>query len=421
MSNADEKLVETYTSRDQGLIARYLGVKKYKMKNMSMMFPRYKRALFCKAVNEMINKHDLRAAFDIDWGEIIAASFEYLEVGRDNNEELMTCGYRLIIKDGVRFSIAVKRTWTGIPYIVISYGEDNGLDATLILDEVTKYMSENNFFLGEKIDAKGNFLTVEDLDFDMVVLPENQKKAIKVGALDFFDKKEIYEKNKIAFKRGLIFTGQPGTGKTLACKILMNKAKSTFLWVTADVLEEPEDIKIIFSMAKELSPCLVVLEDVDDYLEKTGAVDVLKTAMDGMDSISGIVTILCTNYPDRLPKSLIDRPSRFDEIIIFKLPDLSLRLKLLNKFSENMDIENRDSIFSELAEKTDGLTGAHIKELIVYALLLSADDDRDIITEDDLAKSYIKVRDTKDTATDGLSNIDVKCLMAEIKKNKGDK
>jgi len=42
--------------------------------------------------------------------------------------------------------------------------------------------------------------------------------------------------------------------------------------------------------------------------------------MDGLDSMEGIVTILCTNYPERIPKSLIDRPSRFDDVIMFDLP-----------------------------------------------------------------------------------------------------
>ena len=97
-NNADEKLVESYTHKNQGLIARYLGVKRYKMKNMQMSFPYYKKALFCKAVTEITSAHDVRASFDIDYGTVVSASYEYLEVGRGNSEELMTNGYRLIIK-----------------------------------------------------------------------------------------------------------------------------------------------------------------------------------------------------------------------------------------------------------------------------------------------------------------------------------
>ena len=419
-SNADEKLVEQYTSRDQGIIARFLGVKKYKMKNMSMLFPSYKKALFCKAVSEILKTQDVRAVFDLYYGEVTSASFEYLEVGRNSSEELLTCGYSLIIKDGIKFAVAVKQTWDGSPYIVLSYGEEYTAEATVLLNEVITYMYSNNFFIGEKIDVRGKFLTVEDIDFDSVVLPEINKTAIKVGALDFFNKKDIYKNNGIPYKRGLIFTGVPGTGKTLTGKILMNKCNSAFIWVTADVLKEVSDIKCIFNMAKELSPCILLMEDIDAYLEKQGAVDSLKTQMDGMDSIEGIVTILCTNFPDRLPLALIDRPSRFDDVILFQLPDLELRFSILDRVSKLMNIENREEILREIADETEGLTGSHLKEIAVYALLLSADDGRESITADDLRKALLKVKDTKQTITSRLSEVNVKSLIDEIKKQ-GDK
>ena len=57
-TNSDEKLVEQYSSKDPGLIARYLGVKKYKMKSMLKAFPSYKKALFCKAVSETIKEYE---------------------------------------------------------------------------------------------------------------------------------------------------------------------------------------------------------------------------------------------------------------------------------------------------------------------------------------------------------------------------
>ncbi len=418
-TNSDEKLVEQYTARDPGLIARYLGVKKYKMKKMNTVFSAYKKALFCKAVNEVSKTFEERAAFGIDpWGEVITAGFEYVEVGRDNNEELMTEGVRFLLKEDIRLSIATSEDWFGNMHLTVAYKKADAMEAIKFLDDVLVYMKDNNFYIGEKITVSGKFLAREEMDFDAVVLPEINKKAIKVGALDFFQKKDIYTKNNIPYKRGLIFTGVPGTGKTLTGKILMNNCESTFLWVTADVLQEKQHVKHVFDMAKELSPCIIFMEDIDDYLEVEGAVDTLKTQMDGMDSIEGIVTILCTNFPDRLPMALIDRPSRFDDVILFSLPDVDLRFSILSKVGEPMDIENREKILKEIAKETDGLTGAHLKEIMVYALLLSADAERDTITEDDLTQALLKVKDTKQTITDKLSEVNVKCLVDEIRKNK---
>ena len=164
--------------------------------------------------------------------------------------------------------------------------------------------------------------------------------------------------------------------------------------------------------------CDLTIRSIDDFLEKEGAVDAIKTQMDGMDALDGIVTILCTNYPDRLPMALIDRPSRFDDVILFHLPDEDLRFAILSKVGEPMNIENREPILKAIAKETKGLTGSHLKEIMVYALLLAADDDREIITENDLAAALTKVKNTKQIITDKLSEVNVKCLIDEIKKNK---
>lgn len=427
-NNPDEKLLEQYMSKDPGLIARYLGVKKYKMKTMFKCFPSYKKALFCKSVTEVVKDFDERVVFDINnYGGIVTASYQFLEVGRDNSEELMVSGFRFLLKDDIRLSVSVEQDpWTGAQYLTLSYANEHASEALLFFKSVEEYMQDNNFYKGEKIDINGKFLALTDIGFDEVVLPEIDKKSIKMGALDFFTKQELYTKNNIPYKRGLIFTGVPGTGKTLTGKILMNNCESTFLWVTADILSKAKYdgaskiTKNLFNMARELSPCILFIEDVDDFLEKEGAVDAIKTQMDGMDKIDGIVTILCTNYPDRLPMSLIDRPSRFDDVVLFSLPDEDLRFTILRKVGEPMDIDNRETVLKAIAEKTDGLTGSHLKEIMVYALLLSVDDGRETINDDDLAKALIKVLNTKETITDKLSEVNVKTLISEIKKAKGD-
>ena len=81
-----------------------------------------------------------------------------------------------------------------------------------------------------------------------------------------------------------------------------------------------------------------------------------------------------------------------------------------------MDIENRKSILTKIAEETKGLTGAHLKEIMVYALLLSADEDREKITEKDLTDALIKVKDTKETITDKLRDVNVKWKIKLVKK-----
>lgn len=413
MSNSDEKLVEAYMPKDPGLIARFLGVKRYKQKTMQKSIPGYKTALFCKAVDEIKKDYTNRVTFDWNYGSIVSPSYSNLEVGRDKHEELLISGCSLLIKDNSPLAVHISPGWGTMEMTIMYKGEDSE-KALDFIRAVEKYMKDNNFYKNEKIDAAGKFLDIPDLDFDSLKLSEQNKKSIKVGALEFFKKKEIYQKNKLPFKRGLIFTGIPGTGKTHTGKILMNKSDCTFIWVNANMVSYTSDVKRLFAMAKELAPSILFMEDIDNYLEQRGSVDALKTQMDGMDSIDGICTILCTNHPDRLPKALIDRPSRFDDVILFKLPDADLRYQILMKIAEPIEIENKEGLLKELAEKTKGLTGAHLKEIVVYSLLLAADDDRENVIADDLAKAYLKVIDNKKRITEGLAEVDVKSFKIEL-------
>jgi ATP-dependent 26S proteasome regulatory subunit len=276
-------------------------------------------------------------------------------------------------------------------------------------------MAENNFYKGEKIDAAGQFLPIPELDFDSIKLPEDKKQAIKVGALEFFKKKDIYDKNNIPWKRGLIFTGRPGTGKTHMGKILMKNAECTFIWVTSNMCSDSHDVKYIFRMALELAPVIIFMEDLDGFLSYDSNIATLKTQMDGMENVNGICTILCTNFPDRLPKALINRPSRFDEIVIFELPDENIRYQILKSIGEPMLIKDKDNILLEVAKATEGLTGAHLKEILVYSLLLAADEGREEINNIDLSKAVEKVKgNTK--LNDQLKEISVKSIMDELKK-----
>ena len=413
-TNSDEKLVEAYIPKDSGIVSNFLCTKPHKMRSLGKSYPGYKSALFFKAVNEVVKEYDVRALFGLQYGQVTSPSYSYLEVGRGKREELLVTGMRFLIKDKKALAAYVTPGW-GTVDLYMSYNEKDSDIALGLIEKVDKYMDEHNFYKGEKIDAAGQFLPIPDLDFDDVVLPEEQKKAIKIGALEFFKKKEIYEKNKIPWKRGMIFSGIPGTGKTMMIKALLSKADCTFIWVTAEMITNPSNVKYIFNMAKELGSTLLVLEDVDEFLGSQRCIDALKTTMDGLNEVNGICTIICTNFPDRIPKALL-RPGRVDQVFIFELPNEALRNKILSSIAEPMNIENKDNVLKELAKCTDGLTGAHLKELVVYALLLAADDDRDMILEKDLSTALVKVFDNLNVVNDKIKEIDIKNLIYELKK-----
>jgi len=436
----DVKEIDKYnkTAKDIALIKRntisidnFLGIPAYNQKVLTKNYPYFKMALVSKALKEITSSGwDITRVVDFTYsGSPTRPVYSFLETGRNKKEELLVNGFMFLKQGKSRLIVNIyPRMWDFATDIYYK-SEDSEL-AVEYAKQFDTWMREHNFYKNQKITPKGHFLDYINTDFEMLQIPVDKKKAIKLGALEFFKKKETYLKNNIPFKRGFIFAGEPGTGKTLTGKVLMSNSDSTFIWVTADYFGRYADssyFKYILDMAKELAPSIIFAEDIDNYLETSGAIDAIKGQMDGLDSNEGVVTILCTNYPENIPKALIDRPSRFDDIIKFDLPDEDLRYKILNIHAKNQNIVDRESILERIAKESDGLTGAHLKEVIIYSILLASDDNREDIIIDDLVKSLDKVKKTRELISSigdkkkYVEEISVKKIPVIKKENEGEK
>ena len=399
-----------------GHIERYLNTAAHEQKVLTGSYSYFELALYAKALKELTTGTDqwsLTKIINLGWNdELVRPVYSYLETGRDQKEELLVDGVCLLKnKEDQKVAASIYPTWSGFN-IDFFYGKELESEVvTKFIDSLDEWVSKNNFYKGEKISFFGKFLPKTDTSFENLILPEEQKTAIKVGALDFFDKKEMYEKNNLQFKRGMIFAGEPGTGKTMTGKVLLANCKTTFIWVTAGDVNWSSDVKNVFAMARKLAPCILFAEDMDDFLASKSVVDALKTEMDGLKSNDGIVTILSTNFPENIPVALIDRPGRFDNVLKFELPDETLRLAMLVEHSKNMEIEDKNDILKSVAAETNGFSGAHLKELLVYSLLLALDDGREKITNADIQTALSKMQNTREL----ISSMNVrKALVKDI-------
>lgn len=182
------------------------------------------------------------------------------------------------------------------------------------------------------------------------------------------------------------------TGKTLSGRIIMNSTESTFIWISArDLMYSGASggISYGFSLARELAPSVLFIEDIDNWLHDR-ATDLLKTEMDGISQSKGVVTILTSNHPERLPEALIDRPGRFHEILNFALPDASIRTKMLKAWATGITEKAADSLTLD----TKGFSGAHMYELVKFAQTIAEEDDIDIA--DALVISLKKIKDQRE-------------------------
>lgn len=404
-------------------IERFLNTETHEQRVLTESYGYFELGLIAKSLSTLSDSDnwDTTQLLNFEWdGKLARPIYAQLEVGRDKKEEHLVEGYRFLKNaSGQKLVAQITPQW-GCFDIRLFYAETSKDAAREFLNEIRSWADDNNFYKGEKITFTGKFLPVGEETFDDLKLPEEQKQVIKFGCLDFFSRKALYQKNALAFKRGIIFSGEPGTGKTLTGKILLANTKSTFVWVAASDLVGSGDVKRMFAMARSLAPCIIFAEDVDDLIQYRTNVDALKTEMDGLKSNDGIVTVLCTNFPDKLPGALIDRPGRFDDVVKFELPDSDTRLDILMGLSKSMAIENRESSLKTIADKTDGFSGAHLKELLTYALLLAVDSNREEITAKDLEASLAKMNQTRQlVASLNLSKAYTKGLSRKLSASKG--
>jgi cell division protease FtsH len=250
-----------------------------------------------------------------------------------------------------------------------------------LLEKFIKYTEEHNFLRGKKIDPNCNFIKLDKTyTWDDIVLSEKLKTEIRQNLSNLIEHRSIYRDNGLKVRRGLIFSGPPGVGKTNLIKILCATTDWTLIWVSPKHLTDSRKVAQIMQLAKDLSPSIIVLEDIDLYgqsREMNGNPTVLGELMNQLDGVEGlvdIITIATTNREEVLEKALLDRPGRFDKVIKFGVPGAEERLHMLELFAGT--IKKDDSFtWKELSEKpTDGMSGAQIREVISQGVIQAVDD-----------------------------------------------
>lgn len=273
-----------------------------------------------------------------------------------------------------------------------TYAKD--IEGQEFIRDAWNWAHENNFLKGEAFALTGDFLPKTSETFDDIFLEDVNKEALQKL------RKRINEKGKSLANRGMIFQGAPGTGKTLSARILRNDCKTTFIWVSARDFYKIGAINGICSaldMARDLAPSIVCLEDVDNWMSDY-TVDVLKSELDGVARSSGVVTILTTNYPERMPDALIDRPGRFHDILEFNLPTKTARGAMLRKWlvddvADQRKVEGVKAIDTTV-EKTEGYSGAHLYELCSYAKTIAEEDG--LALDEAVEKALAKIHDQRE-------------------------
>ena len=249
------------------------------------------------------------------------------------------------------------------------------------------------------------FESIKTSTFDNLVLPATLKQQIQNDFQQFLDSRDVYEQYKIPWKRGAIFIGPPGNGKTHTLKALINQLEQPCLYVRSfksDDETEQENIEEVFQRARMTTPSIVVLEDLDSMIDNKNRSFFLNE-LDGFQSNTGVIVLATTNHPQKLDPSILDRPSRFDRKYYFQLPAEAERLAYIEKWNEELQPELRVSEVGawRVVRETEGFSFAYLKELFVAAMVQwissggNGSMDDVIIAQTELLRSQMKSKKKK--------------------------
>ena len=188
--------------------------------------------------------------------------------------------------------------------------------------------------------------------------------------------------------RGVLLVGPPGTGKTLLAKAIAGEAGVPFFSLSGSEFVEmfvgvgASRVRDLFKRAKENSPCLIFIDEIDAVGRQRGAgigggndereqtLNQLLTEMDGFEGNSGIIIIAATNRADVLDSALM-RPGRFDRQVMVDVPDIKGRLSILQVHARNKTLAP-DVALETIARRTPGFSGADLANLLNEAAILTA-------------------------------------------------
>ena len=215
--------------------------------------------------------------------------------------------------------------------------------------------------------------SIKSATFENLILPELLKKQIQNDFQQFFSSREVYERYQIPWRRGAIFIGPPGNGKTHTLKALINQLGKPCLYIRSFKSEDETDeqsMSEVFKRARMTAPCVLVLEDLDSMIDNDNRAFFLNE-LDGFHPNTGLVVLATTNHPEKLDSSILDRPSRFDRKYHFQLPADAERRAYIARWNSELQPEMRVSEkgIGRVVSATRDFSFAYLKELFVTSMV----------------------------------------------------
>lgn len=364
------------------------------------------------------NASDVQKPVELSFSDVLrrAPEIETMEIRGSDASGMLTDGtpytatitydpelLSQIAKNGATISIDTSKTWvdylgTWVPILMglffiwwifrgFKMGA-GGLSRSLAQQNPTKITTGK---------TKTTFKDVAGIDSEKQELME---------IVDFLKDSKKFRDVGARVPRGILLSGEPGTGKTLLARAIAGEANVPFFAASGSDFSGiivglgVAKIKEIFDLAKRNAPCILFIDEIDaigqrrsthsyNDQDREQTLNQLLIEMDGFANDTGIIVIGATNRVDMLDPALL-RPGRFDRQVYIELPDLSGRREILDLYAKKVKVSS-DVNLQDLARGTTGFSGADLENLLNEAALHAVRNGRKEIAQVDVEEARDKI------------------------------
>ena len=257
-----------------------------------------------------------------------------------------------------------------------------------------------------KSPAKRHDKSKQRTTFDEVAGLENAKSELQ-EIVEFLKSPEKFQRLGGRIPKGVLLNGPPGTGKTLLARAVAGEAGVPFFSISGSEFIQmfvgvgASRVRDMFKTAKENSPCILFIDEIDavgrirgaglggGHDEREQTLNQILTEMDGFSPSESVIVLAATNRPDVLDPALL-RPGRFDRHVTVDLPTKKGRLEILKVHTRNTPLA-ADVELESIARGTVGMSGADLANLVNEAALLATREDKEAIDSLDFETARDKI------------------------------
>ena len=260
------------------------------------------------------------------------------------------------------------------------FSQWSDMDGKIIAVSNTMKKLEKGYYSIHFSQSLGMYFTKDSVELNKLYrLPNLATDIILDDISKFWKLEDTYKKYHRVFRRNYLLYSAPGTGKTslinLMCEELINVYNGLVFSLSTE--EQVEAFPDAVRRIRHIEPdrkIIAIIEDIDAFTQSSNRLNtLLLNILDGNLKLSGLVTIATTNHIEYLEERYTNRPSRFDRVIEFPLPNAESRKMFIEKTVLPEDLEHID--INEWVEKTEGMTIDHINELILLHFVFGHSED----------------------------------------------